>query len=392
MSLHYEFPQIVCLGDVLPYIEGKPEFIHVKKDGYSVINYTHMSSDTFPTVINVDDVEARMLRECRGLVFGSDGKVISRRYQKFFNFGERSDTIVDLSKSHVVLEKLDGSMISPILIDGGIRWISKMGITDTSMQAETFAADKPDYIDFAKHCIGLEWTPIFEWCSRSQRIVLDYPVDKLVLTAVRRNHSGGYMSHGMMEYWTPESIPVVKSHDLSCASIEEVALTIRAIEGSEGVVIRFDDGHMVKVKSEWYVTQHRAKADISSERHAVKIILEGLLDDYLPILPPNDADNLKRFSSEVIADVLVFGMNVCNAKQKNERDDTSRKDYALNSVDDQFVKTAVFALWDEPMDDFHEKVYSFTKNYLLKCTGGNSMFNSRAKSILLTASMKEIVL
>jgi len=48
------------------------------------------------------------------------------------------------------------------------------------------------YQQFAKWCIENRLTPIFEWCSRKQRIVIDYPEDKLVLLAVRENMSGKY--------------------------------------------------------------------------------------------------------------------------------------------------------------------------------------------------------
>jgi hypothetical protein len=48
--------------------------------------------------------------------------------------------------------------------------------------------------DFCYDCvIDGDMTPIFEWCSRNQRIVVDYPEDMLVLTAVRDNIEGVYI-------------------------------------------------------------------------------------------------------------------------------------------------------------------------------------------------------
>jgi len=67
-----------------------------------------------------------------------------------------------------------------------------MGITEVSMQAEEFVAKNAKYLDFAKWCIEQEITPIFEWCSLKQRIVIAYPEDKLILLAVRCNFTGEY--------------------------------------------------------------------------------------------------------------------------------------------------------------------------------------------------------
>jgi RNA ligase len=150
MSLHYNFPIIESINDVLPHIAGRPEFIVAKKDGYQVVNYVMSNSETFN---GATPEQSAILRECRGLVFGEDGKVLSRRYHKFFNHGERGDQEPDFCKPHVILEKLDGSMISPIWINGeGFRWTTKMGITDVAMQAEVFVANHPDYTELARMC------------------------------------------------------------------------------------------------------------------------------------------------------------------------------------------------------------------------------------------------
>jgi hypothetical protein len=42
-------------------------------------------------------------------------------------------------------------------------------------------------------CAG--WTPIFEWCSKTNLIVLSYESDQLVLTAMRNMKTGRYMSY-----------------------------------------------------------------------------------------------------------------------------------------------------------------------------------------------------
>lgn len=59
-------------------------------------------------------------RECRGLIFDEKGKVLSRRFHKFFNVNELAETnesCIDISRPHILTEKVDGYFIlQPILI------------------------------------------------------------------------------------------------------------------------------------------------------------------------------------------------------------------------------------------------------------------------------------
>lgn len=87
------------------------------------------------------------------------------------------------------------SMITPIPVDGNIRWGTKMGVTDVALGAEEFVAKNPQYQELAKWCIQNKKTPIFEWVSRKQRIVIDYEEDNLILIAIRDNVTGEYMPY-----------------------------------------------------------------------------------------------------------------------------------------------------------------------------------------------------
>ena len=75
---------------------------------------------------------------------------------------------------------------------GHIRFGTKMGLSDVALQAEVFVAKNPKYMEFSKACIANGATPIFEWVSRQQTIVLDYPEDNLILLAVRDMVTGEF--------------------------------------------------------------------------------------------------------------------------------------------------------------------------------------------------------
>jgi RNA ligase len=325
--MDYAFPAISHIDDVLPAIAGRDEFILVQKDGYQVVNYAVMMEDSFPVV---DSVHAALRRECRGLVFDLDGSVINRRYHKFFNVNERDETRlenVDLSKPHRILEKLDGSMVSPCYVKGSIRWMTKMGITDTSMEAEVHVAKNPQYVEFAANCLKDGWTPVFEWCSNKNRIVLSYPEDQLVLTAVRHNETGFYARLELLEaYGRLHNIPVVKSYSYDSANIIDI---VRGMEDAEGVVIRFFDGHMLKVKADWYVLRHKSKDAITREKNVLDYVVNEKVDDVLPFLQVEDQTRLLKFQ-----DKFWEGFNESLAAyedhyQNVEQAGADRKQYAL---------------------------------------------------------------
>jgi len=71
---------IGSLDDVLPHIAPNIGIIHSDHGAYSVINYVYAVDTTFETAI---------ARECRGLKFDREGKLIARPFHKFFNLGEK---------------------------------------------------------------------------------------------------------------------------------------------------------------------------------------------------------------------------------------------------------------------------------------------------------------
>lgn len=126
--MHYEFPEIHHLDDVRPAIEGRDEFIIAKRDWGFVVNYMVNLADTFPEVrtaggsAKMREEQTRLKairRECRGILFHPDGRIMARRLHKFFNVGERDETqphLIDLSRPHVILEKLDGCLSADTIV------------------------------------------------------------------------------------------------------------------------------------------------------------------------------------------------------------------------------------------------------------------------------------
>jgi RNA ligase len=368
MTLHYEFPKNVTLDEVREIVRDNPNFYIGERDGYVVANYLVAGKDTHPLVV---DRKTAIMRELRGLIFDRDGRVASRRLHKFFNLGERDDvTLIDVSKPHVVLEKLDGSMITPFMVNGELRWGTKMGLTDVSEQVEKFiefdAVRASNYKRFALTMIEQDCTPIFEWCSRKQRIVIDYPEDRLVLIAVRDNETGEYVSFDRLlaDY---QEIPRV-SELAPIADLDLFTQELRKREDIEGVVIRFDDGHMVKVKTDTYVALHRAKSELESERNVVRLILEDKVDDLLPLLIGDDRGAMLDYVDKVNLSIRAH-VDLVNAELDDIRKNgVSRKDFAISNKLDPSIRAFVFKHWDnactrDSVVDFVLKHLGSNKSY-----------------------------
>ena len=360
--MNYQFPVIKHLDDVRPAIEGRDEFIIAERDWGYVVNYMVSMTDTFPPTTVVDDMGfmqfnlwAAIRRECRGLLFHKDGSIMMRRLHKFFNVNERDETqvgAIDFTQPHVILEKLDGSMITPVVTDAGIRWGTKMGITDVSMGAELFVANHPKYEWMARECIKFGLTPIFEWCSRKQRIVIDYPEDRLVLIALRSTVTGEYKQYcDLLVLGEQFNIEVVKTYEGTADNMAHLMDETKSVEGVEGYIIRFDDGHMLKVKGEWYLRIHKTKDNLTHEKNVIDLLVNEKMDDVKGFMMDEDRKRVDDFEAvfwdgfarQVEAYDKYFDMVLASK--------LDRKEYALKwmpTIKDQdpFAAQIVFGKFD----------------------------------------------
>lgn len=310
--MNYKFPIIKHMNDVLPAIEGRPEFIVAERPGFFVINYNVGFEDTF--TIDENDVmenngamipKGIMRRECRGLIFDAAGMIMSRPFHKFFNVGEREETLahnLDLTRDHVIMEKMDGSMIRPMIVNGELRLGTKMGVTDTSIAAEKVLDAMSNAKAVRAFLEGLVLdgvTPLFEFISPENRIVIEYDREELVLLALRENITGEYLElKGTKGDKLKKLFSVVPQYGSVDGSFADYIVRQRGREGREGDIVRFADGHMLKIKNDWYVRIHKVKDKIRSDRHILALVLDGEIDDIMPHLDENDFARVKRYEAE----------------------------------------------------------------------------------------------
>ena len=200
----------------------------------------------------------------RGLVFEvSTGKLISRAYDKFYNLHEPEvGGIENLPDAEFeALEKADGSMISSFLYDGEIWYMTRGSFnSDQAIWAKKWAeknicgevyADKP-------------YTFIYECIYPANRIVVDYgPLEELRLTGIRDLITGDLLSYDLMTKCAGElGCSIIRKFPYK--TITEVIDAVKSFTmNEEGIVVRYANGFMTKIKGEEYCKVHRLLSCIS---------------------------------------------------------------------------------------------------------------------------------
>lgn len=359
--MNYKFPVIEHINQIREAIKGREEFIEADRGDYIVFNYLVAYTDSF---------DCHLRRECRGLIFDAQGKVLSRRFHKFFNMGEREETLnPDLTQEHVLLEKLDGSMITPLILPSGLKWATKMGVTDIGLMCENYVNSLvyKGYINFGWDMCISGLTPIFEYMSPQTRIVMDHSEEKLVLIAIRQNTTGLYMPYrNMVELAQLYDIPVVQSMSVDIHNVKNLTDT-------EGIVVSFNDGHKLKVKTDWYCSIHRMKENLLFEKNVIKLILEDKIDDILPALPEADKNKLNEYKDELLRSI-DFSDFYISGKLKYYKNTLTKKEYALTIAPKEpaLDRSITFSCWDNPEKNIREEVIK----YMLKHTGSQKEVNS----------------
>jgi T4 RnlA family RNA ligase len=371
--MNYEFPHITNIQDVLDAIEGRAEFVvkHDVEGGYKVVNYLVNFEDTFPPVKTRRDA---LIRECRGITFDDKtGKVLARKYHKFFNLNERAETrheVIDFAEVHDILEKLDGSMLTPLLVKGSVRWNTKMGLTGIALPVDEWVSRHKNYDVFARERITAGQTPIFEWCSRIQRIVIDYPEDRLVLTAVRDNVTGKYVDYlDMLVMASIHDIDTVKCLPGNVENIQKFMADAQDLLGEEGYVIRFKNGHMIKVKGAWYCQLHKTLDHLRHEKDVIRLVVDEKIDDAKAFLPADLVTAVDGFAEQIFKTAHKVASDVYwEAQASYDNFNGGKKKFADHvNASDELKKLSgfLFKAWDN-LDEGEDWLYKYILDHILK--------------------------
>jgi RNA ligase len=221
-------------------------------DGSRVIfNYTNKAQ--------FDNEWNDVTKQTRGLIINSTTeKVVSRPFQKFFNWSqlnhaEQADLMHHRVESFV---KWDGSLgVGYLLNTGEFRIATRGSFTSPqALHATEFVQQR--YPEF-EPILGL--TYLFEIIYPENRVVVDYKgLDELILLAVVDTETGRTLPFGSYDWPGPINQPV------GFTSLAEVVAAPQE-KNQEGFVVRFPHSDMrVKIKFDEYVRLHRIMTNVST--------------------------------------------------------------------------------------------------------------------------------
>ena len=372
------------LQEALSAIKDKPEFRCNEREFGFNIDYNLTTSTTFS---GATPRETHILKNLRGTCFDTAGNIISLGFDKFHNLDEcpgwmTSD--IDFSQPCVIMEKLDGSMVRALLVNGELRLLTRAGITDVAKLAEAFVRSMPTdrrdaFLDMCGALLNCGYTPIFEFCSRAQRIVIDYETPKLILTAIRSNHTGEYFSYAALQTAAVRySWEVVQVLDPThYTSVEQLATAVRQWQTAEGIVLAYASGFRVKIKADKYVLQHRALDGLRFEKDVVHIILSNLLDDTLPLVHDDLKLRLQTFQASMLESIARAEAQILLDFAQLSSTTTGRAEFAAAAKISQY-KQYLFRLYDnrpsELISDIIKSCGSSTRLELYRWAIGPSYY------------------
>lgn len=316
--------KITNIKQLLPFVENKAEFVVIDKGEFTVIDYVYQDKNTF------DEPE---LMECRGIKFDREGLILARPPRKFFNYGERGADL-PTHRPHVITEKMDGSLVHPTLLERRLFFHTRKGHTDVARKAERHVLSSPQhgYQEFCIKMLNDGYTPSFEYTGPNNRIVLRYEQEALTLFMMRHTIDGTVYPYQQLENVAkPYGVPVIRQAavSLSVSGVEAFVRHTRALEDAEGYVIYFDDGYMVKIKAEDYVLKHRALDGLESKKKVVALCAQGFMDDVLPILSEEDANELIEFDEALQLEVNKLAQAASAIAGMVTGGTLTRKDFAI---------------------------------------------------------------
>jgi T4 RnlA family RNA ligase len=251
---------------------------------YCIFNYRLASWTSFqkPGAMN-----------CRGIMYDvttDEPKLVSLPMEKFFNFEEGN---VDhyQCRMRTKMVKMDGSLISTYLHNGKLMLKSKGALfSEQAIAAMNWLnrEENRNIKDQIQIIVSDKFTVNFEYSAPWNRIVCPYQEEKLTLLSITehanfKNYFGVDVVNLLLKLNVDDLIPLVVECMYEGGDIDEELKNIRAEQEGEGYVIEFvrpdQTSYLVKVKTDKYLSLHRAKDSAYTPKRLFECVLDEATDD-----------------------------------------------------------------------------------------------------------------
>jgi len=303
-------------------------------------------------VLNYDQIESPkahpIVMECRGLILGNGGDgyyVVSRSFDRFFNYGEQPDTQthIDFRKA-ACYEKIDGSLIR-IYNHKGVWFVATRGTAFAESDVNGFDITFKELVfkalgvftegEFQHKCyshLDMGVTYICEIVSLENRVVKRYSGYKLYFLAARDNTDYSFVTDH--EYFSARKIGMYSPDAFSFGSVEDCLETAKHLKDlDEGYVVYQDGIPVCKIKSPAYVLVHAIRGEGLNPKRIMQIVLTGETPEYLTYFP-EDEPMFTPYEEALELLKLDIGNKYSETKEIEDQKTfaLSVKDYCYSSV------------------------------------------------------------
>lgn len=295
-----------------------------------------------------------IVQECRGIILdeNENWKVVSRAFDKFFNYGEGHAAEIDWTTAKVQ-EKLDGSMMVVYPYRG--EWlVQSSGSSDASGTVGTESFTFADlFWQTAKEC-GLTLPPAdthrlcftFELMCPENRVVVPHKDRQIVLIGCRDLDFQNEIDVDIINSFLNIGVPSVQSFSLN--SISDILKSFDHINplSQEGYVVVDSAFNRIKVKHPGYVAIHHAKDGFSSKTF-LEVIRSGENSELVAYFPEYavEFEMVKRQYESLTEDIRNFWNKYKGIE--------NQKDFAMKVKNLPF-SGILFALRNRKIDSIHQ--------------------------------------
>ncbi len=254
----------------------------------------------------------------RSSIWTADHRPVSLGFKKFFNYGEAPHLVPDFTDEDLynqadVVQKLDGSCLLVSKFNGELivrtRGTFDAREHDNGAEIQVLMGRYPKVFD--NDWINKEGdTLIFEWTTRSQRIVIDYgagPDIRLIGIVFLKDYT----------YMRQSTLPVignilgvdVPKTLYEYTSVGALVTATKNLTGEEGYCVYYNEGQDIKkIKSDWYLAAHRFRSNCS-----IEYILDIFLSCGRPAYDPFVESLKATFDFECAPEAIQYARTVVNA-------------------------------------------------------------------------------
>lgn len=363
LSGHYENLMALCDDDTTSFYYKD----HQMEDAtYRIFNYR---------LASYSDFTRPDARECRGHMYRieNDGsaELVALPPPKFFNKDENPFTQnLDFSDCDLILDKLDGSLVTTFLHGGDLRLKSKGSLRSDQALAAMELIYSDSYTPLRDFCTLLaknSWSISMEYTAPTNRIVVPHQSPELTVLCARNLETGDTMSHTalqalMQEYGCPRNI--VTNHAEFIEDHAAFVDTIHPMTDMEGYVIRIRDGETVKIKTDWYRNLHALIDTLNSPRNLFNLVVNEQHDDARSLFHYDEWRMIQIAEMETLVRGLYRDIRVNVDNFYKEYKHLDRKSYAIlakKEVKPPFFSLAMSAYIGRDMDykEFLIKNYKY---------------------------------